>query len=530
LRYSHFRMHDDHRNATPITASCIPFKQPFSSHEYVERNFDDTDAIRRLFSLARSEGALTLMVEAICPKGMILDENEEIQLYYRGYRMPELQRISFWKTSFIDDNGACEDDDCLGYAILKRDVVTSKNKYDCWHVFEAVFRKYPHEHNCVPRVATYAVRLGSKTIHIEGLLYAQQNGLNKTCAQVALRSLISRINGGDVSYREINAIAAQNSHLFRPDGGLNQPQIEAVLSGFGIRFRKIDYTKGCRISRKRVRRAFPYQKFIYSGIESGCGALLGFRLSGPGHRNEGHVIPFYGHTFNKDTWAPHADQSYFLVDKNLRYIPSSLWTSSFLGHDDNFGPNFCVPRLYVPPEQVDFVVELLYDGIADSGTIAEVNSLPFLHSVLRSAVLAEPDLKHNTWLRRLYVSAVQYNQVVLRAIAIDKNSFIRHVSTERDWNGNPESQTAISVLNNELPEKLWVVEVSVPQLFPANQRRLGEIVLNGSVGSNPYTTDNSSFLYARVPGLYLFQSSENEARNFITVPSNITSHIPVLRL
>ena len=64
---------------------------------------------------------------------------------------------------------------------------------------------------------------------------------------------------------------------------------------------------------KIVRDELPYQKFLYAGIESGGGALLGFKFGGPGAKGEKHLIPFFGHTFNKDIWVSNADPAYFHV-------------------------------------------------------------------------------------------------------------------------------------------------------------------------------------------------------------------------
>jgi len=122
---------------------------------------------------------------------------------------------------------------------------------------------------------------------------------------------------------------------------LDAVQIRAVLRGLVIGFRDIDYTK----EEPTYRRELPYQKLLYAGIESGAGAMLGFKLAGP--RAEGrHIIPFFGHTTNQDAWVPNAEVAYFHVGEDTRYVPSEAWVSSFIGHDDNFGSNFCVPRLY----------------------------------------------------------------------------------------------------------------------------------------------------------------------------------------
>ena len=517
---------DEHRLVEPSTITVISFDSPFSSFHFVDRNYGESNhAIRRLFSLARSQDAHTLMIEKIEPIGMISDENDEIRCYATDYKMKGLNRISFWESRFANPE-ACvySEEDCIGYAILKHDTVPSKS-YDKWHVFEAVFKKYPHKHNCVPNPMKYTVTLGRGQLHIKGLLYAQQNELNKACAQVALRSVLSRITGDDISYRQINDLAQLESiGNFNPASGLTVKQIRAVLNGFDIEFRDLDYTQGDDAEREQ----HPYQKYIYAGIESGMGALVGFRLSGPailgGQR---HIIPFYGHTFNKDTWAPEADISYFRVGERLGYVPSENWTSSFLGHDDNFGPNFCIPRLYIHPDQIEYVVELLKPGIMFGGAQAEALSLQFLYSVLN-----QTDTSHNVWLQRLaFYAHPDIQRIVLRAIAIDRETYIDHLSNEQDWEHNSENRQVIDILRRLLPPDLWIVEVSIPQLFPANERKLGDIVLNGGLEIKADQKTSSNFLFVRLPSCYFFVFSDvSEEQDFLTVPSNLTSHLPVIHL
>jgi hypothetical protein len=511
---------DEHRLIDPTTISIRSFSPPFSAFDWVDQNYDQNNfAIRRIFSLGRSLSAQTLLIEEIPSAGLVSEENTEISLYVPDHRMAALVRISFWKSRFkVPDAALCHESDCVGYAILKHDIAPSRN-YDGWHVFEAVFTKYPHPHNCVADQTTYRLKLGGIPIVLKGVLYAQQNELNKACCQVALRSVISKITGSDVSYSKINNFARRiSSGAFDPAKGLQTNQIRAVLEGFGIRYRDFDYSQHPYQERKNN----PYQKYIYAGIESGSGALLGFSLKGPAiHDDQCHIIPFYGHTFNQDTWAPEADISYFRVGERLRYLSSVNWTSSFLGHDDNFGPNFCVPRLYISAKQVQYAVELLKPGIVYGGAQAEALCLQFLYSVLNQR------RGRNIWLERLaFYAQPGIQRVVLRAIAVTRENYIQHLATERDWTGHLERRDITDILAKQLPSMLWVVEISIPQLFPANERKLGEIVLNGGTGILANQSNRSHFLLARLPSLLFFSRGNND---FLTIPSNLTSHVSVLR-
>jgi hypothetical protein len=518
---------DAHRNVSPRSAQYIDLSQPFSCFDMVDSMFGGSPAIHRCFSLARSFSANTLVIEDIPATGIIEDENNEILDLYADYVCMDLKRLSFWQPAFDASKDIVRrtDNELIGYAILKKDVVPSRR--DEWHIFEAVFKKYEHDHNCVPCPSSFKTHILDKEFSSKGILYCQQNVLNKACAHVALRSLLSRlVPDGDVSYRQLNDIAVNVSKgSYDPANGLNVECMQAILKAFGIDYTDLDYDKVSKTD-PTIRTDVPYQKYLYAGIESGCGGLLGFSMSGPKAKNERHIIPFYGHTFNKDTWAPDANLSYFNIGGSVGYIPSEMWTSSFIGHDDNFGPNFCIPRQYVKPEQAQYVVELKKSGSQYGGIIAEAQALQFLYSL-------NPNLTFkNKWLERLQsYSHPEVQRVVLRAICVSRTDYLSHLKNMAGWEGNVENPSLISAFSKLLPELLWMVEVSIPHLFPANERKLGEIILNASLArDSKRPIDYKLFLMARFPAQYFLLKSVNQyGPQFMTIPSKIVSHTPLLK-
>jgi len=269
----------------------------------------------------------------------------------------------------------------------------------------------------------------------------------------------------------------------------------------------------------------PYQKFLYAGIESGDAALLGFELTGPQAQGARHIIPFFGHTFNKDTWVPYAENDYFHVGDATRYIPSEAWVSSFIGHDDNFGSNFCVPRQYVAPSQVQYVVVLHRSGFVSSGVEAEAVAIEYLYSLLPSVV--NSGLK-NEWARRLAKRAME-QQVVLRALPVTRDEYVKHLNAVTDWDGRSEHKYLREALGQALPEHLWMIEVSIPELFPANKRKIGCILLDGGTEMGA-EMNFASFLLARFPGMYLFfrDVDKNGEPQFEGRSSNLKSHVELL--
>jgi hypothetical protein len=511
----------DHRLAKAKSFQCVPLRRPFSNFDHVDRHFHGQPAIRRLFSQARSHKAKTLVIEEINAEGIIRAENAEIIRLYSDYQEGGLKRLTFWDRSFRTEDefhrfGA---DNLIGYAILKRDRVSSCN-LDKWHVFDSVFRKYPHYHNCVPAQTVFSVRAGGRSFDIQGVLYCQQNELNKACAQVALRSLaVLHLPEDQLPYERINRLAAKvKKGKFNPADGLDSGQIRAVLTGLGIGFSDVDYTALPR----GERRAFPYQKFLYAGVESGAGALLGFEYKGPKAKGRRHIIPFFGHTFNQDAWVPNAEVAYFHVGERTRYLPSEAWVSSFIGHDDNFGSNFCVPRLYVTRAQAQYVAALQLPEVRSSGVSAEAVAVEYLYSLL--PFLSATRVR---WLQRL-IHYASNQQVVLRALALKKQDYVAHLRHIRDWRYRAENEKLCRAIESFLPKMVWMVEVSVPELFPVNQRKLGEIVLDATHATAP-KLDFSTYLIARFPGRFmLLKTVDVKGRpDFISIPSGLQSHTPL---
>ncbi len=90
----------------------------------------------------------------------------------------------------------------------------------------------------------------------------------------------------------------------------------------------------------------------------------------------------------------------------------------------------------------------------------------------------------------------------------------------------------LDFLERGLPEALWVVEVSLPHLFPANERKLGEVVLNAAYSMNAADPLSfNAFCLARLPTRYFLVSGVTKGKpQFSEVPSALKSHVPLLRV
>jgi len=235
------------------------------------------------------------------------------------------------------------------------------------------------------------------------------------------------------------------------------------------------------------------------------------------------MIPCFGHTFNEDTWAPNAEGDYFNIGNSIRYISSDAWLSSFIVHDDNYGSNLCIPKGYLSRENAKYAVALLPKDFKYNGLFAEFAASGYFYSLLKQ--LADVQ---NPWMNRLlFYSSVQ--KLILRTVPIDKKGYLQHLSDIDDWEYQKENPKTLQYLKKIGPEKMWMIELSVPDLFSTNLRKIGELLLDAT---RPFTpqVDFTLFVLARVPGRYFFFDALDVGGTprFVTVPSALLSHTGLL--
>ena len=538
----------------------LSLSRPASNFDVVEDRFGGARTLGRLFSIARSSHQCqSCVIEDIADVGLLLDDTDEILKL--GYKCsPENKRLLFF-----DAKGSL-----VGYVIARNDHVCGEKPE--WYVFESVFPKYSHPHNCVPRPGHYRVRAGESIESVVGVMYAQQNRRNKRCAQVALRALLSRLDRlQDISYSQINSFAREfPSELedFSPENGLSAAQIEGVLNRLGVRYRSINYEKvaieaaeawakkrdwngvdeqvKCSEIEKRRAEEFKslhssmkYTKLLYDGAESGLGALVGFKTF-DGVEKSLHIIPIFGHTFNKDSWVPDSRKFYFSPEDGnaAAYVQSDNWTSSFIGHDDNVGCDYCIPRAYLRTEDVTYAVELFAPGAVFSGIEAESAAYKVLRALLRQV-----NCEDSRWMMRIAAAAAN-GDIILRSVCTTSGAYLKHLGEKEDWHHNRENQGVIVGFSKlQMPRILWIVEVSLPQLFPANERKLGEVVIDATEEDLPNalgvdginTTLLSAVSWIRLPGAYYIPNAippedEEDLIRFDKVNSAFKSHLPVFVL
>lgn len=304
----------------------------------------------------------------------------------------------------------------------------------------------------------------------------------------------------DFSYREMNKILKDKGDPFIPNppkGILTNDQILKILDHLGVKYNVQNYDKD-------TKPPIPYQRYVYGSVESGFPALLCFFFGGA----SGHMVPILGHTFNEDTWTPRAHTMY-MIGKKTRYVPSEAWVSTYICHDDNAGSHFCIPRQYLEENRGLYVIAIRPQGTVYSAPKAESIAADYLYSFV------EEVLNKNTfgdWNERLKKAINTYQGwVVLRPIYITGIQYIEHLRNMRGWKSERIRSVLTDTLDGKLNGQYWMVEISLPELFPANKRKLGEILLDATQPLSD-KLDLSTFVLARFPE-YLFMLNKDDQNN-----------------
>jgi hypothetical protein len=474
--------------------------QHFSNFLFVDQHYRSNPVLRRIFSLARKQNYQSLLIEEISEAdcALLVEENAAIRLRKPTFEKSVVHRLAFFRG--IKDQPPAPAD-FLGYVIFKSDFFTGEPK-PIDYVFEAVVlpsRGVEHN-NFIHCSRIYQVKTTLGTFAITGVLYAQQNDLTFVCAHVSLRSALAcMLPAADVTYGRLNALAGID-HQKRKVGnghGLGPLEIENILNSLGVNFEKIVHEP-----RQQLDLPTEFQRDLYGFIESGCPALVGFEFDEPTPGPNGaprHVIPVIGHTFNEDTWVPDAQRAYF--GGKLSYFPSESWLSTYVIHDDNFGPYYCLPRHFLKKNNFRIIYGLKAQATLFNAVEAEAIGFDFIGAIVKRFPRLGQD-----WYDRFAVFQ-RCDLLVLRTALVRKADYLVHLRSLSSRDGAMLEPALVQKFQDHLPESFWMVEASAPELFASSRRKFGEVLLSAQLPvSKPLNL--SLLLAARVPGLVMIRQQD----------------------
>ena len=513
----------------------------------------DSGPLHRLATLARKQGALALLVEDASDSPCVRQEmaalDDEIG---KGEGTFEAVRLSFLSEMPVDDDiGTVENAALIGQCVLINHRAAGADEYGTSFVFEAFFATPSLGsdetllNNFINHQATFDVEVAGRPFTIRGLYYAQQNGITSVCAHACIRMVVRTLlpNDPPPSTARINQLIGDTP----PAEGMLPDQIEVALQALtGLEVAVVPcsaqpLSEGEQSddesdqAAKRALTPAEYVSILTSAADSGDIALLSFgdvtsmpggNASVPGAGEAGddapanHVVVIYGYTFNSDEWLPQAMPEYS-GKASVQHSPASAWVDHFVIHDDNFGPYLALSSRALEKEKsvaADWIIivrrirtNLEAHGAEAAAAIIWKQTSADFHEVANG----------NQWLDYL----LDYRKpLVTRPVLLTREEYLRHLGGVTAHDGSKATRAALRGLGKSLPDTLWMVELTLPDLLTGNHSKLGEVLLDAA-GPGGADLSKERVSAIRVPSRLLVGDGAEGAHSIGDFP--IASHVPI---
>ncbi|GMU23812.1 MAG: hypothetical protein AMXMBFR13_38900 [Phycisphaerae bacterium] len=357
--------------------------------------------------------------------------------------------------------------------------------------------------------------------------YVQQDGAVVRCAQAALTG-IAQFYGSELRGPDFTDIGKAYPSGMRaiPSRGLIPPQIGLGIEKIGLEPVIHDYT----LVPDEHKEILHCEQVIYRYIESGIPVLIGVDAG-----REMHALVVIGHTFTPDSWLAHTARLYYERPKSgFSYHCSTTWIERFVVQDDNLGPYMLTPSDFIQYVACKLVVVPLPRSTFLAAEEAELFAADLFRpagqdicSVLGAFIKKSeddqkplhPDTKF--WYEQ-FQSQVYGLELVLRTSLRDAVGWKRSMES-------CESVAAFrSVLDKlPLPENVWVVEISWPEIFTHARNFCGEVVLDPTALLSPSVpTLDQAWLWVHVPGVVMWRNGRTNEKgiSILEVRDTIRAH------
>jgi hypothetical protein len=505
----------------PTIEKCLDCRPPFSFYfdligAYWKSDAASPASLHRLCTLARKQWVTHVLVESAVQRADVREEIDALDQWRGGGGSAEAVALSFFASERAAGEIAdVEETSIIGHVVLINYRAATDSRFSDSYIYEGLFRapSLPNSastpqsllNNFVCCEGRFDRKIKGRDFVVRGVYYCQQNGQTHVCAHASLRMTLNTLGtGAFVTNASINSLLA----IKPPFSGLSISQIQTAINAYGG-------VTACVADCTNLSAA-TYLSILSSIVESGHIALLIFSTA----QNIQHVVAVFGHTRNSDEWHPQAVPAY-AGPQSARYYPGSAWIDHFLIHDDNFGPYYSLSSraLEVDPQvKAQFIIALHPDGVPNmvasyAETIAAImltNWFPSLGS-----------LSSNRWYQYMIKNKSSY---VLRTILIARSTYTEHLRNMKDHDGNANDPSEIANFG-ALPERFWMIEISVPYLFTGNRTKLGELLLDAQQAVNPADL-NGIFLAMRLPGLLLVKDAAGDVQHR---DLGVCAHVPMFQ-
>lgn len=464
----------------------------------------------RLCSLMRKMGAQSLWIDEFDPA---LDVEIGYEIVHLKKILKNIREVKAYKLFFVresitkNNSGSPSELTFLSYSVIINYVAGNESNSYLLFSIVATPKKYDlYKNMAVPLTNYYfhSIRdyqFAFKTpegvqfkFTITGAPFFQKNNITTFCVQSALATLLNQSDYSGTlllpfQINELLGLSVSQSMA----GGLDIHQTIDVIKKSGYFTKSFDFQiKDTDKLLKSLHSKFdlPPSGIIYSWIESGFPGFIVFQT----RKGDLHAVPIIGHTLNTDKWEPEADIRY---RQNVRYHFRSVsaWVDNYIIHDDNFGMYLCYPpeKLEEKKRKYGYLVHYILfmtkeENIYPPDKI-EISLIATMRNMLDK--IRGLTKEENPWLYKL---KHELNApLVSRTVAVSNADYLNHLKTPDSLGKTVPNKTRKQICAH-LPERFWLTEISLPDLYVANKT----VLIN-------YISDlrSGELLYFRFPKFYV---------------------------
>lgn len=443
----------------------------------------DSSPLHRLATLARKQGAKALVIE---DASAVPDVRQEILTL--DDRMGSGGAAEAMLLSFLnevpdgDDISTISDGALIGQCILINYRPKGAIEFRTSFVYEAIFATPSMEsgepllNNFINCEAGFQVQVRGRKFELSGLYYAQQNGITSVCAHACIKMAVRtlRPDQPSPSTESINALV---DSALPADGMLVEDIAEALSKLVDHQVATVDCT---------LIKSSEWVSVLTAAADSGDMAFLIFET---GSKQEGepaqnqdearptnHVVVVYGYTRNTDEWHPQAIPEYSGAPQ-AQHSPSSAWVDHFVIHDDNFGPYLTLSTRALEADTTVRAQKIVIIRRLRTNLEPHVAEAAAAIIMAQAAQMFADDATDNRWLNYLLRHR---RPLIMRPVLVTREEYCLHLANAKDHDGCCATDAAIEPLRDHLPELLWMIEFTLPDLFTGNHSKLGEILLDAN--------------------------------------------------
>lgn len=362
----------------------------------------------------------------------------------------------------------------------------------------------------------------------KGNYFSQQNGITNCCAHAAIKTAL-RGYDDNISCDELNKVLIDSKksnnvqiddellEISRMARGLTPHEMLTAIKDFSRKSDNLPNLEPFLVTAHDL----PITNFvetIYRAIESKLPVILLLRIPdnlAKANSFSGHAISLVGHTFNEHNWCAYGS-GYFSAEDSESYLSSYLWCDNYVVQDDNFGPAYHLPcnflteyyeygvtieklglniaskkfidnigpnyplaAIIIPPANLQKITEKLYavEQIAAKHLVRQLNTFR------KDGVLIMDKMQQDLFDRYFYY-IFKYKRTkprifITRTLLVSKEEYLESDVKNILSDHSVGKTKLIDVLDEDiLPDFFWVTEISVPELYWINNRKIGEIIID----------------------------------------------------